>query len=273
MPSFDYMFTASSALILARGNIDSAGNFSVDLPATTEESLYRLHFIREGDPAATLLIGSRDVNHVFFVASRGDHIYFEKGQGLPISQSAVRGSKANAELNTLLKLAASDTTGNNALISLADGATSPLVGLLAISRTDKLSDRQKKRVSDLLRRYDPQNTYGTNIFWEYRTPPYGKWYLAGGLLLMASLSLYGYLFYKRQGMVKRWRGLSQRERDMVGLMLSGKSNKEAALALNIELSTVKTHVNNIYAKLRVNNRKDLDRYKEFIKDRSIPPMK
>jgi DNA-binding NarL/FixJ family response regulator len=40
-----------------------------------------------------------------------------------------------------------------------------------------------------------------------------------------------------------------------------------ALALNIELSTVKTHVNNIYAKLGVNNRKDLDRYKDFVNPR------
>jgi len=264
MPGFDYMFTASSALIIAQGDIDTAGNFSVNFPATKDESLYRLHFIRKGDPASTLIIGSRDVNHVFFVAKQADQIHFEKKPGLPISQSGISGSKANSELNTLLRLAANDTTGNNTFIAIADTSASQLAGLLAISRTDKLSDGQKEKVSDLLARYDTHNAYGAHIFQEYRTTNYWKLFLTGGVLLVAALSLYGYLFYKRRAILKIWRELSQREMDIVGLILSGKSNKEVALALNIELSTVKTHVNNIYAKLGVNNRKDLDRYKDFV---------
>jgi hypothetical protein len=264
MPGFDYMFTTYSALIIAQGDIDTAGNFSVNFPATKDESLYRLHFIRKGDPASTLIIGSRDVNHVFFIAKQADQIHFEKTAGLPISQSGISGSKANAGLNTLLRLATNDTTGNNTFIAIADSSTSQLVGLLAISRTDKLSDGQKEKVSDLLGRYDRHNAYGAHILQEYRTTNYWKLYIAGGILLASALSLYGYHFYKRRVILKIWRELSQREMDIVGLILSGKSNKEVALALNIELSTVKTHVNNIYAKLGVNNRKDLDRYKDLI---------
>ena len=267
MPGFDYMFTTSSALIIAQGDIDTAGNFSVDFPATKNESLYRLHFIRKGDPASTLIIGSRDVNHVFFIAKRGDQIHFEKAAGLPISQSGISGGKANAGLNALLRLAGNDTTGNDTFISIADTSTSQLVGLLAISRAGELSDRQRQKVSDLLARYDQHNAYGAHIFGEYRITNYWKLYLAGGILLVAALLLYGYLFYKRRAVLKIWRELSQREMDIVGLILSGKSNKEVALALSIELSTVKTHVNNIYAKLGVNNRKDLDRYKDFINAR------
>jgi DNA-binding CsgD family transcriptional regulator len=264
MPGFDYMFTTSNALIIAEGDIDTAGNFSVNFPATKDESLYRLHFIRNGDPASTLIIGSRDVNHVFFIAKQDDQINFEKAPGVPVSQSGISGSKANSELNALLRLADDDTAGNNTFIAMAKRSTSQLVGLLAISRTDKLSDGQKERVSDMLAHYDQHNVYGTHILQEYRTANYWKLYLAGGILLVAALSLYGYLFYKRQAVLKIWRELSQREMDIVGLILSGKSNKEVALSLNIELSTVKTHVNNIYAKLGVNNRKDLDRYKAFI---------
>ena len=264
MPGFDYMFTTYSALIIARGDIDTAGNFSVNFPATKDESLYRLHFIRKGDPASTLIIGSRDVNHVFFIARQADQIHFEKTPGLPISQAGISGSKANSGLNALLRLAGNDTTGNNAFIAIADTSTSQLVGLLAISRTDKLSEGQKEKVSDLLARYDQHNAYGAYILQEYRTTNYWKLYLAGSILLVAALLIYGYLFYKRRVILKIWRELSQREMDIVGLILSGKSNKEVALALNIELSTVKTHVNNIYAKLGVNNRKDLDRYKDLI---------
>jgi DNA-binding CsgD family transcriptional regulator len=264
MPGFDYMFTTSSALIIGQGDIDTAGNFSVNFPATKHESLYRLHFIRKGDPASTLTIGSRDVNHVFFIARQADQIHFEKAPGLPISQSGISGSKPNSELNALLRLAGNDTTGNNTFIAVADTSTSQLVGLLAISRTDKLSDGQKEKVSDLLARYDEHNAYGAHILQEYRATNYQKLYLVGGILLVVALLVYEYLFYKRRAILKIWRELSQREMDIVGLILSGRSNKEVALALNIELSTVKTHVNNIYAKLGVNNRKDLDRYKDLI---------
>jgi len=273
MPAFDYMFTTSNALIIAEGDIDTAGNFSVNFPATKDESLFRLHFIRKGDPASTLIIGSRDVNHVFFIAKQADQIHFEKTLGLGISQLDISGSKANFELNALLTLAGNDTTGNNTFISIADSSTSQLVGLLAISRTDKLSDGQKEKVSDILVHYDQHNTYGAHILQEYRTTNYSKLYLAGGVLLVAALLLYGYLYYKRRAILKIWRELSQREMDIVGLILSGKSNKEVALALNIELSTVKTHLNNIYAKLRVNNRKDLDRFKGFINSRPALPLK
>ncbi len=271
IPGFDYMFTISNALIIAEGDIDTAGNFSVNFSATKDESLYRLHFIRKGDPASTLIIGSRDVNHVFFIAKQADQIYFKKASGRSISQSGVSGSRANAELTTLLKLAANDTTGNNTLIALADRSASHLVGLLAISRTDKLSDKQKEKVSDLIARYDQHDAYGAHIFQEYRTANYWKLYLVGGILLAVALGLYGSVFYKRRTILKIWRELSQREADIVGLILSGKSNKEVAQALNIELSTVKTHVNNIYAKLGVSNRKDLDRYKDFVNSRPEPP--
>src|SRR6202044_1550099 len=108
------------------------------------------------------------------------------------------------KLNALLKLAANDTTGNNTFISIADTSTSQLVGLLAISRTDKLSDGQKEKVSDVLARYDQHNAYGAHIFQEYRTTNYWKLYLAGGILLASALLLYGYHFYKRRAILRVW---------------------------------------------------------------------
>jgi len=263
MPGFDYMFTTYRALIIAEGDIDTAGNFSTNIPATNDESLYRLHFIRNGDPAATLIIGSREVNHVFFIAKKNDHIDFKKQAGQPISQSGVGGSRSNDELDALISLADNDTTGNNALIASAARSGSQLVGLLAISHTFGMNEAQKEQVRSILSRYDQHNAYGAHIFQEYKDGNYWKLYLAGGILLVAALAVYGYRSYRKWTVLKIWHELSQREMDIVGLILSGKSNKEVALALSIELSTVKTHVNNIYAKLEVSNRKDLDRYKKF----------
>jgi DNA-binding CsgD family transcriptional regulator len=48
--------------------------------------------------------------------------------------------------------------------------------------------------------------------------------------------------------------LTQRELQILQLIADGKTNKEIAATYFVELSTVKTHVNNIYAKLSVSNR-------------------
>lgn len=51
--------------------------------------------------------------------------------------------------------------------------------------------------------------------------------------------------------------LSKQERNIQGLILAGMSNKEIANELFISLSTVKTHITNIYNKLQVSNRQEL----------------
>ena len=51
-------------------------------------------------------------------------------------------------------------------------------------------------------------------------------------------------------------GLTPKELQVLNLIAEGKSNKEIANLNFIELSTVKTHINNIYFKLGVDNRKE-----------------
>lgn len=48
--------------------------------------------------------------------------------------------------------------------------------------------------------------------------------------------------------------LTDREREVLALLVAGLSNPEIGRRLTIELSTVKTHVSNILAKLQVSNR-------------------
>lgn len=50
--------------------------------------------------------------------------------------------------------------------------------------------------------------------------------------------------------------LTRQEQNILNLLLEDKSNKEIADALFVSLSTVKTHVNNIYRKLNVQNRNE-----------------
>ena len=48
--------------------------------------------------------------------------------------------------------------------------------------------------------------------------------------------------------------MSERELEVLALVAVGKSNRQIASELFIALSTVKTHVKNIYGKLNVRNR-------------------
>ena len=48
--------------------------------------------------------------------------------------------------------------------------------------------------------------------------------------------------------------LSKREKEVVGFLLEGKSNKQIAFALGISHSTVEFHLKNVYGKLGVNSR-------------------
>jgi len=51
--------------------------------------------------------------------------------------------------------------------------------------------------------------------------------------------------------------LSKREMEVLELLLTKRANKEIATQLHIELSTLKTHINSIYKKLEIKNRRDL----------------
>jgi len=51
--------------------------------------------------------------------------------------------------------------------------------------------------------------------------------------------------------------LSKREKEVLKLVLQGKSNKQIAFALNISVSTVEFHLKNVFAKFHVSSRVEL----------------
>lgn len=55
--------------------------------------------------------------------------------------------------------------------------------------------------------------------------------------------------------------LSLRQKAVFDLILKGKSNKEITTELNIELSTLKTHINQIYKILGIKNRRETKIFK------------
>lgn len=57
--------------------------------------------------------------------------------------------------------------------------------------------------------------------------------------------------------------LTAKEQEILDLILAGKSNKEIASCLFIEVSTVKTHINKIYGKLDVKSRREVMSLKQL----------
>ncbi|MBE6057359.1 winged helix-turn-helix transcriptional regulator [Clostridium sporogenes] len=56
--------------------------------------------------------------------------------------------------------------------------------------------------------------------------------------------------------------LTEREKEVLEILLKGASNKQIGERLNISLATVKTHMINIYSKLQVSNRvQAVEKYK------------
>jgi len=83
-----------------------------------------------------------------------------------------------------------------------------------------------------------------------------KWVIGSlGVVIIGLILVFLWMRRKRNNLPKI--DLSRQERNIQGLILQGKSNKEIANELFISLSTVKTHITNIYSKLHVSSREEL----------------
>ncbi|WP_242202566.1 helix-turn-helix domain-containing protein [Aestuariivivens insulae] len=85
-------------------------------------------------------------------------------------------------------------------------------------------------------------------------------YLLYGLLFVSIVAnillLVSFKKFKKRMSNNSKEQLTRQEQNILNLLLEDKSNKEIADALFVSLSTVKTHVNNIYRKLNVQNRNE-----------------
>jgi DNA-binding CsgD family transcriptional regulator len=278
IPDFNLMYQASDALLIAQGTIDSTGNFKVKFPSNSREAFFRIQFIKTGDPRSTIIIGSREGNHAFFIAKNSDRVFFESvNNNQMISQGCVKGGRSNQELNALLNWVQVDSVSRNSikegLIQIEKKSTSEVVALLAVHLTFGLSDKQRDEVAKTLSKFDQGNPYGVRIYNEYKKNVplwnYIVLILCATVVFIIPLSIYR---YKNWRLIKTLHSLSPRERNIIEFVITGKSNKEIAAALNIELSTVKTHVNNAYSKLKIRDRKELAKYRKHVAPDKMEPQ-
>lgn len=137
-----------------------------------------------------------------------------------------------------------------------------LEDLATNSYYDQLLERlhQKYPNSTYTKQYGPELASDKFLIHPFTTSS-TNWWLWGVLLLLAgSLLLNLFLFRKSRRQhpgTTADKNLTAQEQKVLDLILEDKTNKEIATAMFVSLSTVKTHINNLYKKLQVHSREEV----------------
>ena len=166
----------------------------------------------------------------------------------------------------------------------SDTCSIPLVSLAAVNYTDfdeyfEVDRDFYEYFGKRLKKELPRSIYTRNYFRKFNyyafedqsfIPNWIFWII--GILIMGFLVMSGvaYHFHQQSTAINKlpiedpseniallYDKLTLKEREILGLIQTGKANKEIASALFIEVSTVKTHINKIYAKMEVHSRKEV----------------
>lgn len=274
------MYTMSNAMIIDQAVIGDSGKFSFDTKYFPErDNLFRIHFSKKSDPPATLNIGGTNENHIFLIASKHSNITIKNySEHDYIKDLKVIGYYPNTILKQIDVIAGyADSTAltistvKNDLIKsavfeklriIADTCSNPLVALYAVYKGDfeKNFPVNQQFYKNFLSKWRNENS---SYFKNFKNKIPAKPSLSGQTLIICILSFTaGFLIclfvkYRKPNKKIFIQDLSLQERKIYGLLIDGKSNKEIADLLIIELSTVKSHISSIYSKLNVSSRKDI----------------
>ena len=277
--NFDQMNSMTNEMIIDKAPIDSQGNFKISTKYLTEEDhLFRIHIARRNDPPATLTIGGKDENHVFFIANRQSKILLnDTGTVDFLKDVTISGYSPNIRFREINEISSFiDSTGftssiikvdlirnaiNEKLRFYADTCSNPLVSLYALykSQFDKNYAVNQEYYHKFLKKWkNEKSTY----FVEFRKKiPISQnnnrffvFLIGGAGIIIGFLLCFAYLNFMKKDQ-NPLHDLSVQERKIFALIMEGKSNKEISDNLLIGLSTVKSHVTSIYSKLGINSRK------------------
>ena len=278
IPTFHDMFTMSNDMIIAQAELDSEGNFAFATEFLPEEdNLYRVHISKKGAPEASLIIGGLDENHLFFIANRTSQIRITSSDTVqPIQEFEISGYRPNTDLREINRILDSEDslrklsvnkefasrTINDKLRHVADSSSHPIVSLYALHHSDFESTYLENQLfyENYLEKWEGEDsTYFQSIRSILNRDERSNlvWYILIGVGFFAfGLLLQRYLTRGNRMHNKQLQTLSVQERKIFQLIQSGKSNKEISEEYNIGISTVKSHVSNIYAKLNIKSRKE-----------------
>ena len=281
IPDFGNMNTISYSHIIEESSVNENGIYEFSTEYIPEsEHLYRIHFSKKNDPPASLIIGGKDHNHLFFFASRKSSIQIMVSQGMNlINNINYNGYKTNLSLHYLNDKIESidslDRRGNyvnrkyalknvyDDIRGFADTSSFPLLSLYAIYNTDFREYYEEN--PGFYRRF--LNRWRTNkslYYREFRKSLKGEakpvWVFVIPAMILTALLIILFFIIRKRNAAKQMNQLAEltiQERKILDLLKQGKSNKEIADQFSISVSTVKSHVNSIYSKLSIKSRKEI----------------
>ena len=276
----DDMYTMSNDMIIDQVSICDSGKFFFDTRYFPEgDNLYRIHFSKKNDPPATLNIGGKDENHFFLIARKHSSITIRNNSEHDyLKNITVNGYYPNNIIKQIDEIAGyADSialTSSNVkkdliksavfekLRIIADTCSNPLVSLYAVYKGnfEKNFPVNQQFYKNFLSKWRKENS---SYFKNFRNKIPANGSLSGTNLIICILSfMAGFLIcllvkFRKPKKKNIIQDLSLQERKIYGLLSEGKSNKEIADILAIELSTVKSHISSIYTKLNISSRKGI----------------
>ncbi len=247
---------------------------------SNKEAIYQLHVTRfEKALRDTLQVGQ------LFLLSNRDSIHFKKSK-IPF-ETYTNSNLADKEWQKLIRF---ERQLRNTDLKKEDSLSEAYIGNLKTYTKDSLEILMVKLISikqldnkDLLEKDIAKNpNYYAALLTELRGSDIerseylflenklaflttevaeNKYATSKVIIVLLGLVVAGLLFLvfrlQRRKSQQAIADLSKQEKNIQGLILQGKSNKEIAGELFISLSTVKTHITNIYSKLQVSSRQEL----------------
>jgi len=276
--TFNDMYVMSNDMIISKTEIDSLGYFKFDLSfLPEEENIYRIHLIKRGDIPATLIIGGKDENHMFFIANRYLNIELKSNSNHPPFKNVVfiksNQNIAFQKISDLVFKTDSIASMSNAvkrqfienklqkdLRFIADTSKNALVSLYAIYKS-KFESNYTSNIEfykTYLRKWRFQKS---NYFISFRDkiPIKSTNYNFIPAIIFAFTILAVGFYIGKSGVKKNneIEKLTVQERKIFELLKQGATNQEISNLHNIEISTVKSHVSSILSKLKVKSRKEI----------------
>ena len=281
IPDFNHLNTISNSQIIEQSGINREGLYEFNTEYLPEdEHLYRVHFSKKGDPPASLIIGGKDHNHFFLFAARYSEVSVTLNSGNKflngLSFEGYKPNKALDNINAWLEtLDSIDQNGNivnreyateavySDIKSFADTCSFPLLSLYVLYNINYAKDYDNN--PGFYRRYLRKWRSQTSpYFSEFRSSIRGEtkpalliFATGGSVLILTILVMIIYQKHRKNKNKNPFSDLTIQERKIFDLLRQGKSNKEIAQECSVSVSTIKSHVNSIYSKLKVRSRRDI----------------
>ena len=270
------LYVCSDHLIVASAPVDSFGYFELKLAPSNQERIVRLHVSKKGAPAAMLIIGGDEENHGFYGIENGkSYVIASRKFSKKIFEHFDLRDKLNSNLRkvdlmiqnwqaidqNMLLTPHRDEARNSILADLtkfSDTCSQWLPSLYALFRSDMgfNGDVLRSQMAKLARNA-PRHPY-----LQPYAAPYRRSIWALPMIISFALGL-GYLGWQKisnQRLANKVALLSPQELKVAKLLRAGKTNKEIAYLLHVEISTVKSHIYRIFNKLEISSRQDIRRF-------------